>query len=121
MVKSQDILFLTQIYKIRSNNSISLMCPILFILFAVFLFLLLLLLSCPLLQVLPGQLPLGVDQVQHHHEYQHEDEGSLGLSRHIQRHPSVDRSPHYLDLVPHGVQHSQVCIVSCRSESSNIS
>ena len=65
------------------------------------LLLLIFLLGCLLLRlVLPGQLPLGVDEVEDHHQHHEDDDDVLTLPRHVFGHPGVEPRLDCLDLLP---------------------
>ena len=67
----------------------------------ILIFLLIFLLSLLLLRFeLPGEFPLGVDQVEDHHQHHEDDDDVLTLTRHVPGHPGVEAGLDCLDLLP---------------------
>ena len=76
-------------------------------------FLLIFLLGLLLLSlVLPGQLPLGVDEVEDHHQHHEDDDDVLTLPRHVLGHPGVELCLDCLNLLPDLVYKAHIGVLS---------
>ena len=71
--------------------------------------------------VLPGQFPLGVDEVEDHHQHHEDDDDVLTLDRHVSRHPGVEACLDSFNLLPDIVYKAHIGVFGVRTVCNLVS